>query len=259
MPKAYLQVQELTNKAKGEKAELKAKSEEIAQLEKKLINEEQIKVQLTQALQIKEDKMNKLKKELINLDEEYIKQLAGKEKELSAIKQEIKKTSASYDNNRKKQILKQVNKFLKAKDDFLTLRKETIKKMQKQYEVISNGIATGVIGEVVNVRDKTSEMKKFQDILVDCNEVGLFQMYEDYSSLINIIQESEELEVSLKINDILKLNSFDLNKYKIITIATNSWEGTRTQLDSDMMAEDIKSLKRKLDEFKSELRQQKKN
>jgi serine/threonine protein kinase len=258
MPKAYFQVQEFTSKVNDEreKAELKAKSEEIDQLEKKLINEEQIKVQLTQALQIKEDKMNNLKKELINLDEKCIKQLAGKEKELNEIKQEIKKTSASYDNNRKKQILKQVNKFLKAKDDFLTLREETIKKLQKQYEVISTGIATDVIiGEVISIGDKISEMKKFQNILVEYNEVGLFQLDEDYSSLISIIQESKELEVSHKINDILKLNSFDLSKYKIITIATNS---CRTQLDSNMMAEDIKSLKRKLDEFKSELRQQKK-
>jgi serine/threonine protein kinase len=241
MPEVYLQIQELIDKAKDGKAELQTKLEEIVQLEKTLINEEQIKVQLTQALQIKEDKMNKLEKELINLELEHITQ-----------------TSVSYNGKRNKQILNQVNKFLKAKSEFLTLREEAIKKLQKQYEVISNGIAAGVIGEMVSVEDKISEMKKFQDILIECNEVGLFRMNEDYSSLINIIQENKELEVSFKINDILKLNSFDLNKYKIITIAANSWKGTRTQLDSDMMAEDIKSLKRKLDEFKSELRQQKK-
>jgi hypothetical protein len=228
-----------------------------------LINEEQIKVQLTQALQIKEDKMNKLENKLINLDEEYIKQLVGKEKELSEIKQELKKTSASYDNNGKKQILKQVNKFLKAKDDFLTLRKETIEKLQKQNEVISN------IVEVVNVKDKIFEMKKFQDILIECNEVGLFQMNKDYNSLKNIIQENKELKVSLKINDILKVDSFDFNKYKIndifkvdsfnlnkykIIITTNS----RIYVDSDMMVEDIKLLKKNLGELKLELRQQKK-
>jgi hypothetical protein len=239
MLKALLQAQELTNKEKDEKAELKAKLEkEIAQLEQKLINEEQFKEQLTYVLQIK-DKINELEKKLVISDQKYIKQL-GKE------------ILASYYDNRKKQIFNQVNEFLKAKSDFLTLREETIKKLQKQYEVISDRVAIDIIGEVA------SEMKKFQDILMECNEIGLFQMDEDHNSLMNIIQENKELEVSLKINVILKVDSFDLNKYKIITIATNSWEGTRTHLDSDMMVEDIKSLKKNLGELKSELRQQKK-
>jgi serine/threonine protein kinase len=245
--KKQLENQELTYK---EKAELKTKlKEEITQLEKKLINEEQIKVQFTQALQIKEDKINKLEKELINLDEECIKQLTGKEKELGEIEQEINKTSVSYNNNRRKQILSQVNKFLKAKDDHLTLREETIKKLQKQYKVINDGISVSIFEEVV------SEMKKFQDILIKCNEVGLSQMDKDYNSLMNIVQENEELEVSHKICDILKLNSFNFNKYKIFTIATN---GTRAHLDPGMMAEDLKLLKKNLDELKSELGQQKK-
>jgi serine/threonine protein kinase len=239
MLKALLQAQELTNKEKDEKAELKAKLEkEIAQLEQKLINEGQIKEQLTHVLQLK-DKINELEKKLVILDQECIKQPG-------------KGILASYIINKKKKVLNQVNKFLKAKGDFLTLREETIKKLQKQYEVINDRIAIGIIEEVV------SETKKFQDILVECNEVGLFQMDEDHNSLMNIIQENKELEVSLKINDILKVDSFDLNKYKIITIATNSWEGTRTHLDSDMMAEDIKSLKKNLGELISELRQQKK-
>jgi serine/threonine protein kinase len=233
MLKALLQAQELTNKEKDEKAELKAKLEkEIAQLK------EQIKEQLTHILQIK-DKINELEKKLVIPNQECIKQ---PEKEILA----------SYDDNRKKQILNQVNKFLKAKGDFLTLREETIKKLQKQYEVISDRIAINIIGEVV------SETKKFQDILVECNEIGLFQMDEDHNSLMNIIQENKELEVSLKINNILKVDSFDLNKYKIFTIATNSWEETKSNLDSNIMAEDIKSLKKNLGELKSELRQQKK-
>jgi hypothetical protein len=103
-----------------------------------------------------------------------------------------------------------------------------------------------------------SETKKFQDILVECNKVGLFQMSKDHNSLMNIIQENKELKVSFRINNILKVDSFDLNKYKIITIAANSWKGTRTHLNSDMIAEDIKLLKKNLGELKSELRQQKK-
>jgi serine/threonine protein kinase len=242
--KMQLENQELTNE---EEAELKAK-EKITWLEKILIKEEQIKMQFSQALQIKEDKISKLEKELINLN----KQLTDKEKELDKIKQEIEKTSASYDNNRKKQILNQVNTFLKAKDYFLILREKTIKKLQKQYEVINNGISVSTFEVVI------SEMKKFQDILRECNEVGLFQMDKDYNSLMNIVQENEELEVSHKICDILKLNSFDFSKYKIFTIATNSWEGTRIYLNPGMMAEDLKLLKKNLDELKSELEQQKK-
>jgi hypothetical protein len=107
---------------------------------------------------------------------------------------------------------------VKAKNNFLTLREETIKKLQKQYEVISNGIAIGVIEEVV------SETKKFQEILVECNEVGLFQMDEDYNFLMKIVKENKELEVSLKISDIFKLNSFNLNEYKILQLLLILWK-----------------------------------
>ncbi|PKY37015.1 hypothetical protein RhiirB3_513229, partial [Rhizophagus irregularis] len=117
-------------------------------------------MQLTQALQIKVDKINELEKRLINLDQERIKKLQDKRKELSEIEkkilnkltsgrntkeihkeevkqkemnelqQELSRTTASYNVNRKKQVFNQVNNFLKVKDDFLTLRKEAIKKLQ---------------------------------------------------------------------------------------------------------------------------------
>ncbi|PKB97041.1 hypothetical protein RhiirA5_433829, partial [Rhizophagus irregularis] len=154
---------------------LKAKLEnEIAQLEQKLINEEQIKIQLAQALQIKENKINELEQRLINLDYERIKKLV-----------------------------------------------------------------------------------EFQNILTKYND-GLLQLNKNFYSLRNIVQENKELEVSLAIENILKLDSFNLDKYKIFKFATNSQEGNRTQLNSSMMAEDIDSLRKNLNELKSEIKQEKK-
>ncbi|CAG8756811.1 21313_t:CDS:1, partial [Rhizophagus irregularis] len=144
------------------KIKLKIKLEkEIAQLKQKLIIEEQIKMQLTRALQIKEDKINELEQRLINLDQERIKKLQDKRKELSEIdkellnkltsgkntkeihkekeakhkemndlQQELLRTSTSYTVNRKKRVFNQVNNFLKVKGEFLTLREEAIKKLQ---------------------------------------------------------------------------------------------------------------------------------
>ncbi|PKK60032.1 hypothetical protein RhiirC2_793947 [Rhizophagus irregularis] len=139
------------------KSKQKSLSEQKEQLENKL---EQIKMQLTQALQIKDNKINELEKKLVTLDQERIKQLKDKEEELSNIEkellnkltsgedtkeihkekeakrkemnelqQELSRTSASYDANRKKQILNQVNNFLKVKGDFLNLREKAIKKL----------------------------------------------------------------------------------------------------------------------------------
>ncbi|PKK57818.1 hypothetical protein RhiirC2_720975, partial [Rhizophagus irregularis] len=62
MVKGLSQEQKLTIKLK---TKLK---KEIAQLEQKLIIEEQIKIQLTQALQIKNNKINELEKKLVTLD-----------------------------------------------------------------------------------------------------------------------------------------------------------------------------------------------
>ncbi|CAB4401923.1 unnamed protein product [Rhizophagus irregularis] len=269
----------LNNKEKNEKTELKVKLEnEIIQLKQKLINEEQIKVHLTQAIHIKENEINKLEKELINLDQKRIKQLIDKEKELNEIKKklvnkltngentkeihkekeakqkELNELKQELSKTKKKQISNQVNKFLKTKSNFIILREKTIRKLQKQYEVIINyRNTTNIIEEII------SETKKFQNILVEYNEVGLSQIYEDYNSLVNTVQRYIELEFSCKINDILKLNSFNLNNYKIFTItSTNSCEETKAYLDSGMIVKDIELLKNNLDELKSELKQQKK-
>ncbi|GBB86964.1 hypothetical protein RclHR1_13400005 [Rhizophagus clarus] len=312
----------LTNREKDEKAELKAKLEkEIAQLEQKLYNEEQIKVQLTQAIQIKEVKIKELEEKLINLDQEHTKQLMldkgkelieikkdlvnklangentkeihkekeAKQREMNEINQKSTKHSASCNNNNKKQILNKANKFLKAKDEFLSLREEVIRNLQRccnqlegkgrqiRNEVIGDGVASlgnaipvagkavSFIGDMVIVGSKISKTnfsnkctKEFQNILVINNEAGLYDMDQYYNSLMNMVQKNKELEVSLKINEILKLNSFDLDKYKIFKIATNCWEGTRAHLDSSLMVEDINSLKKNLDKLRSELSQQKK-
>ncbi|CAB4420642.1 unnamed protein product [Rhizophagus irregularis] len=266
--------------------ELKAKLEkEIAQLEQKLIIEEQIKMQLTQALQIKEDKVNELEKNLVTLDQERIKQLKVKEKELSKVKgelidkltsgentkevhkekeakqreinelqQELSRTSVSYNANRKKQVLKQVNNFLKTKEAFLTLREEAIKKLQNCYNRLVNSIDITRSMKTTELTDKYT--KEFQNTLVKYND-GLLELNKNYYSLKNVVQENKELEVSLKIENILKLNSFNLDKYNIFKFATNSQEGTRIQLNSNMMEEDINSLRKNLNELKLELNQEK--
>ncbi|PKY25174.1 hypothetical protein RhiirB3_527709 [Rhizophagus irregularis] len=272
---------------------LKVKLErEIAQLEQKLISEKQIKMQLTQALQIKEGKINELEQSLINLDQKRLKQLKDKEKELNKVKgelvnkltsgentkeihkekeakqkelveiqQELSRTSTSYDDNRKKQVLNQVNNFLKAKEDFLTLREEAIERLQNCFNHLESSINedrnttnSASIIKTSELADKYTE--EFQNILVKYND-GLLELNKNYYSLRKIVQENKELEVSLMIENILKLNSFNLDKYKIFKFATNSQEGTRIQLNSNMMAEDINSLRKNLDELKLELKQEK--
>ncbi|POG63356.1 hypothetical protein GLOIN_2v1687027, partial [Rhizophagus irregularis DAOM 181602=DAOM 197198] len=99
--------------------------------------------------------------------------------------------------------------------------------------------------------------KEFQNILTKYND-GLLQLNKKFYSLRNIVQENKELEVSLEIENILKLDFFNLDKYKIFKFATNSQEGTRTQLNSSMMAEDIDSLRKNLNKLKSEIKQEKK-
>ncbi|CAB5190405.1 unnamed protein product [Rhizophagus irregularis] len=237
---------------------LKVKLErEIAQLEQKLISEKQIKMQLTQALQIKEGKINELEQSLINLDQKRLKQLKDKEKELNKVKgelvnkltsgentkeihkekeakqkelveiqQELSRTSTSYDDNRKKQVLNQVNNFLKAKEDFLTLREEAIERLQNCFNHLESSINED--------RNTTNS-----------------------ASIIKPLNWLTKLEVNLMIENILKLNSFNLDKYKIFKFATNSQEGTRIQLNSNMMAEDINSLRKNLDELKLKLKQEK--
>ncbi|UZO02680.1 uncharacterized protein OCT59_021159 [Rhizophagus irregularis] len=286
MVKGLSQEQKLTTK-------LKTKLEkEIAQLEQKLIIEEQIKMQLTQALQIKDDKINELEKKLVTLDQERIKQLKdkvkelnkiekellnkltsgentkeihkekeAKQKEMNELQQELSRTSDSYDANRKKLIISQVNNFLKVKGDFLTLREEAIKKLQNCCNHLESSI-NKERNTISSIRDlKTSKLtdkytKEFQSILVKYND-GLLELNKDYYFLKNVVQENKELEVSLMIENILKLNFFNLDKYKIFKFATNSQEGTRIQLNSNMMEEDINSLRKNLNELKLELNQEK--
>jgi hypothetical protein len=226
--------------------------------------------------------LNKIKKELINKlscggkTKEIHEEKEAKQNKLNEIKQEIMKTSASYNNNRKNQILNQANIFLNAKDNFLTSRENAIKNLQncsnirdgvisyaKVVQVAKNDI--GFNRDMVNLENKISKIKfadkhtkDFQNILVKYNEIGLLQMDKEYNSLMKIVQENNDLKVSLMIINILKLDSFDNNNYKIFRFATNYWEGTRTYLDSSMMAEVINSLKKNLEELKSELRQEEK-
>ncbi|GBC48387.2 kinase-like domain-containing protein [Rhizophagus irregularis DAOM 181602=DAOM 197198] len=273
---------------------LKAKLEkEIAQLEQKLIIEDQIKMQLTQVLQIKEDKVNELEQRLVVLDYERIERLKDKEKELSKVieelvnkltsgentkeihkekeskqremvelQQELSKTSAFYYSNKKKQVLNQANNFLKAKDNFLASREEAIKKLQNccnNLERFTNK-ERNTIGSISDMKifklaDKYT--KEFQNTLVKYSD-GLLQLNKVYDSLVDIVQKNKELEVSLVVENMLKLNSFNLDKYNIFKFVTNSQEGARTQLNSNMMMEDIDSLRKNLNELKSELKQEKK-
>ncbi|GES73258.1 kinase-like domain-containing protein [Rhizophagus clarus] len=272
-----LQDQKLTDKLKFKLTKLK---KEINQLEQKLNNEKQIKEQLTQALHIKDDKINELEQKLINLDNERIKKLKdkstelneikkeliiklssgentkevhkereAKEKEMNELKQELLRTSASYNVNRKKQVFNQVNNFMKSKDNFLTLREEAIEKLQNCYNHLESSI------NKERVEDKYT--KEFQNILVKYND-GLLKLNKGYNSLMNFIQKNKELKVTIKINNILKLESFNIDRYNIFKFATNFQEGNRIKLNSSMMAEDIKSLKKNLDELKAELEQEEK-
>ncbi|UZO13205.1 uncharacterized protein OCT59_004710 [Rhizophagus irregularis] len=242
---------------------LKAKLEkEIAQFEQKLLID-------------KRKELSEIEKELINKltcgenTKEIHKEKEAKQKEMNELKQELESTSASYNANRKKQVLNQVNNFLKTKGDFLISQEEAIKKLQNccnRLEIFTNKerIAFGFVKDMVSVEDKISKIKfadkytkEFQNILTKYND-GLLQLNKKFYSLRNIVQENKELEVSLEIENILKLDFFNLDKYKIFKFATNSQEGTRTQLNSSMMAEDIDSLRKNLNKLKSEIKQEKK-
>ncbi|GES77299.1 kinase-like domain-containing protein [Rhizophagus clarus] len=252
---------------------LKAKLEkEIKQLELKLNNEKQIKEQLAQALRIKEDEISELEQALITLDNERIKKLKDKKDELIEIEKELinklssgentkevhkekeakekeldelKKELLRTDVNGKNRVLHQVDKFILFKADFLTLQESTIEKLQDCHDrsLSSN-----------NKGDKYS--KDFQNIFVKHDELLRLRLKNCYDSLMNIIKKNKELEVTLKINDILKLDSFNIDRYNIFKSAINSQ--TRTKLNSRMMAEDIKSLRKNLNELKAELKQKSK-
>jgi hypothetical protein len=251
-----------------QKAELKEKLNEI---ELKFNKGEQTRKQLIEDLQIKRDKIDKLEQKLINFDQNHIKkqdkreepnkigkefinklksrvsakkyfrEKEAKQKEIIDLEQE---KSASDDADRKKQVLNQVNKFLKTKDDFLTYREEAIKQLQKCYDRKKN---------TIGIRDFT---KEFHSILVKYDDKSL-QLSKDYNSLMNIVKKNKELEVSFAIENILKLDSFSLDEYNIFKFATNSQEGTKTKINSSMMKEDIGSLRENLNELKLKLEQEK--
>ncbi|CAB4400375.1 unnamed protein product [Rhizophagus irregularis] len=265
---------------------------EIVQLEQKLINEEQIKMQLTQTLQIKENRINELEQKLIKLDYERIiklidkkkelneiekelvnkltcgentkeihKEKEAKQKEMNELKQELLKTSASYNANRKKQIFNQANNFLKAKCNFLIWREEAIKKLQNCHNCLEKGKNTigftSIENKISKIKFTDKYTKEFQNILVKYNDKSL-QLNKNYNFLMNIVKENKDLdEISFIIENIFKLNSFNFNRYDIFKFANNSQEGTRTKLNSSMMAEDINSLKKNLNELKLEFSQEK--
>ncbi|GES77272.1 kinase-like domain-containing protein [Rhizophagus clarus] len=254
-------------------AKLKAKlKREINKLEQELKYEKQIKEQLVQALQIKEDKINELEKKLINLDNERINTLKNKRNELKKIKKELinklssgedtkeahkereakekeldelEKELSRTDANRKKRFHNEVNKFMESKSDFLTSREEAINKLQNCYNHLKS--------YATDKEDKY--IKEFQNTLVKYND-GFLKLNKGYDSLTNIVRENKELEVTLKINNILKLDSFNIDRYNIFNFAINSRKGTRTKLNSSMMEKDINSLKKNLDELKAELKQE---
>ncbi|GES97215.1 kinase-like domain-containing protein [Rhizophagus clarus] len=283
----------LTGLAQDQKFADKSKARlknEIAQLEQKLItveqdllSEQQTKTQLTKALHIIENKMNELDQKLISLVDKKKESTSEEDANKEIYEENEDKVIIDLDeydiDDGNKYIFDQVINFLKAKSNFLTLQDEAIEKLQvcynrlEQNEVIDDGVAT--VGKVIpvienaisiidnmaspmenkiaNIKFDDRYTKEFQNILVKYD--GLLQLDKDYYSLMNIIQKNKDLmEV---IENILKLNSFNFDKYKIFKLATNSQEGTRTQLNSNMMADDINSLKKNLNELKLELNQEK--
>ncbi|CAB4494007.1 uncharacterized protein OCT59_004858 [Rhizophagus irregularis] len=93
------QKEQLENKLSQSQVNSKLEKE-LAQLEQKLINEEQIKEQLTQALQIKEDKINELEQKLIGLDYEHIKKLNNRRKKLNEVEKELVNKLTSGENTK---------------------------------------------------------------------------------------------------------------------------------------------------------------
>jgi hypothetical protein len=296
---------------------------QIDQLEQELSKEEQNKVRITKDIQTKEDNIKKLeqrlsdcerfkklkdkRKELNEIEKEIVKKLSCggntkvlneqkkvKQKELDELKRELTKTTNPHDANRKKQVLEQVNNFLKAKGDFLTSREEAIKKLENCHNRLAsstnkvrNSIAIGSTKDMSKFENKISKsstnkvrnsiaigstkdmskfdnnisitkitdrlIKEFQNTLVKNNSESL-QLNKEYFSLKNLIHKNKELNVCLLIEEIFKLNSFDIDKYNIFKFATNSQEGARTQLNASMMAKDLSSLQKNFNELKLEFK-----
>ncbi|POG81336.1 kinase-like domain-containing protein [Rhizophagus irregularis DAOM 181602=DAOM 197198] len=178
------------------------------------------------------------------------------------LKQKYQSSQNELQNIQMELVLNQTNDFLKVKDNFLTLREEAIEKLQNCCNHLESSInkernTIGSVGDMKISKLTDKYTKEFQNILVKYND-GLLELNKNYYSLKKIVQKNKELENSLIIENILKLNSFNLDNYKIFKFATNSQEGIKIQLNSNMMAEDINSLRKNLNELKLELDQEKK-
>ncbi|CAG8673931.1 uncharacterized protein OCT59_009802 [Rhizophagus irregularis] len=210
--------------------------EKITQLEQKIIEKEQIEMQLEQ--------------KLIDLDYECIKKLTEERKKLV--------NRLIYEKNAK-DVLNQITNFLKIKSDILILQEEFINTFTNKEEYNQNEIINYFIGRVMSVAGNTISNivnivgmdnnkfdKEFQNILNN----KLVQLKKNYNSLMKIAQNNKDLKVKFIIENILKSNSFNIDKYEIFKFTTNSQEGMKT--------EEINSLKKNIYELKSELEQEKK-
>ncbi|GBC06337.1 hypothetical protein RclHR1_06780001 [Rhizophagus clarus] len=241
------QEQRLTTKNEAKLVKLQAKliklQKEIDQLEQKLNKEEEIKNELAQALQVKEDKIEELEQKLINLDNVRINKLSDKREELDEIEKKLLNKLSSGGNT------KELHQEKKAKE------KEIIEIKKDQLDTSAS--YDNNRKKTVNCKITINNLKAIMACLKARHNSDLPNFNKEYNSLMNIVQKNKELQVILMISSILRLNSINLDKYNIFKIVTNSQEGTRAQLNLSMMAEDINSLRKNLDELKSELKQEK--
>ncbi|PKY56220.1 hypothetical protein RhiirA4_506727 [Rhizophagus irregularis] len=205
---------------------------EIARLKQKILEEEQAKMKLYQ-------KVNELKQKLANHDYDRIKKLTDERKELV--------NKLICEENAKK-ILNQANKLLKTKNIVLKLQGEAIDALQDCLENSTNNQNENFLRNFFENMPgiKNNEFaEKFQNISEEYKN-GLLLLENDYKSLSNIVKDEKDLKVSLIIENIFNLNSFNPDKYKIF------------QSDTNMKVEDINLLKKNLGDMKSELKQEEK-
>ncbi|GBC07115.1 hypothetical protein RclHR1_07260006 [Rhizophagus clarus] len=227
-------IQDQVNQLKQEKFNLQEKLTKIETNIQELKSQQESLIEQKEQLEIKlgqiQDNYERIKQEKIELrnmigglsaDQKLNAELKAKlEKEINKLEQEL---------NYEKQIKEQLIQASQIKED-------KINELEQKLINLDND-------RIDTLKDKRNELKKLN---------------KGYDSLTNIIRENKELEVTFKINDILKLDSFNIDRYNIFNFAINSQEGTRTKLNSRMMEKDINSLKRNLDELKAELKQERK-